>query len=317
MPFSRPQGERSTLIHQTYSLLSGFEAGNFLQCGTEPKIIHFYAVVKVDGELFLREREEDVAFIILQFGEHGGILVDPLALDAEFGHEFAQIVVEDDADGIGAVAMQIDERVERPFGRGEQPVDRAFLVPLDMLLVKILHEIFADILADGFFDESEIAGECLLAERELEEILELRDDVIDEPFVIEDGENAVAIGEKAGANCLLLILFFRTRPDFGDVVVEILALIGEDQAGLFERVTPHHAADGVRDELFDRIFQQPLLSLMREREVSRRAIRLLFEGWMNLSRRNIEIETIAEQIRIFGRFTVSVPWITGQGDLIP
>ena len=77
-----------------------------------------------------------------------------------------------------------------------------------MLLVKILHEIFADILADGFFDESEIAGECLLAERELEEILELRDDVIDEPFVIEDGENAVAIGEKAGANRLLLILFF-------------------------------------------------------------------------------------------------------------
>ena len=44
-----------------------------------------------------------------------------------------------------------------------------------MLLVKILHEIFADILADGFFDESEIAGEGFPAEREFEEILELRD----------------------------------------------------------------------------------------------------------------------------------------------
>ena len=59
--------------------------------------------------------------------------------------ELAQVIVEDHADRIRAVAVHVDQRVEAALGAGKQPVDGALLVALHMVGVEILEEIIADI----------------------------------------------------------------------------------------------------------------------------------------------------------------------------
>ena len=197
------------------SFLLGFEAGDLPERVAELTIVHLDAIVKVDDDLFLRKGEENVALVRLQLREHGGVLVDQLqvprprragevgavvfrdqvfAAGGELGDVLAQIVVEDDADRIGAITVHVDQRVEGALGGREEPVDRALLIPLDMLLVKVFHEILAEIFAQRPFDEPEILREMLLAEGKGQERFELRNNVIHEPLVVEDGDNAVLVG---------------------------------------------------------------------------------------------------------------------------
>ncbi|MNL67680.1 hypothetical protein D3C87_1922900 [compost metagenome] len=59
------------------------------------------------------------------------------------GELFAEIaqVAEHHTDGIRAVAMQINQRAERPLRAAEQPVDRALLVALHMIGVELAQEV--------------------------------------------------------------------------------------------------------------------------------------------------------------------------------
>ena len=86
------------------------------------------------------EGVEGLAFVVLEFGEvffeffdfsegfgffgWGGAFADAEGFEValaggEFGLEFAQVVVEDDANGVGAVAVHVDEGVEGAVGAGE------------------------------------------------------------------------------------------------------------------------------------------------------------------------------------------------------
>ena len=65
----------------------------------------------------------------------------------QLGAELAQVVVEHHADRIRAVAVHVDQRVEAALGAGEQPVDGALLVALHVVVVEILEEVLADVLA--------------------------------------------------------------------------------------------------------------------------------------------------------------------------
>jgi hypothetical protein len=44
--------------------------------------------------------------------------------------------------------------------------------------------------------------------------------------------------------------------DFGDVVLQGVAGIGEDQAGVIEAVAAHHAAGGVGQQFLDRVLAE-------------------------------------------------------------
>ena len=62
------------------SFLLCFEAWNFFQCRAELTVVHFDAVVKIDGDFLLRERIEDVTFVGVQFSQHRGVFVDQLQI---------------------------------------------------------------------------------------------------------------------------------------------------------------------------------------------------------------------------------------------
>ena len=55
----------------------------------------------------------------------------------QLGAELAQVIIEDNADCIRAVAVHVNQRVEAALGAGEQPVDGPLLVTLDMVAVKL------------------------------------------------------------------------------------------------------------------------------------------------------------------------------------
>ena len=65
-------------------------------------------------------------------------------LRAQFGEKIAEVVVEDDADGVTLVAVHVDQSIEGAFGTTKQPVDRPLFVELDVVVVELLEEVVAD-----------------------------------------------------------------------------------------------------------------------------------------------------------------------------
>ena len=116
---------------------------------------------------------------------------------AQLGAELAQVVVEHHADRIRAVAVHVDQRVEAAFGAGEQPVDGALFVALHMVVVEVLQEVFADVLAQRLFDEREVFFVMFFTKSHFQEFAKAFGDVIGEPVAVEHGDNVVVIGREA------------------------------------------------------------------------------------------------------------------------
>ena len=76
----------------------------------------------------------------------------------------AQVVVEQAVDRVAIIAVQVDQCLEALLGALEEPVDRAFLVGLQVCLVEIIHEIFADLLTDGFLEEAQVFFQGFVSE---------------------------------------------------------------------------------------------------------------------------------------------------------
>ena len=77
----------------------------------------------------------------------------------------------------------------------------------------------------------------LLAEGHAQEQAEAFGDVIGEPVTVEHRDHVILIGHEARFG------------DAGEVILQSLALIGEDQARRVKAVAPEHAAHGVGEEL--------------------------------------------------------------------
>ncbi len=76
-----------------------------------------------------------------------------------------------------------------------------------------------------------------LPESYFQKFVEAGGDVIDEPVLVEDGDDIVRIREKARLGNLLQLIF------------DGFTLIGEDQARFVQGVAPKHAANCVGEEL--------------------------------------------------------------------
>ena len=99
----------------------------------------------------------------------------------ELGSELAQVVVEDHADGVRAVAVHINQGIEAAFWAGEQPVDRALFVKLDVVGVELLDEVVANGLSffagqvlwiESVFKKLEILFVVFGAEGDFEKLFE-------------------------------------------------------------------------------------------------------------------------------------------------
>ena len=68
----------------------------------------------------------------------------------------SHVMAQDAADGMRLVAVHVDEGVEAAAGTAEKPVDGPFLVALNVVFVKVLEKIFAYVLAQRLFYESQV-----------------------------------------------------------------------------------------------------------------------------------------------------------------
>lgn len=184
------------------------------------------------GNLF-----KGLGFVTLGGGGADGDGLEVTFAVGQLGAEVAQVVVEDDGDGVGAVAVHVDEDVEAAFVTTEQPVDGTLFVHLEVMAVEIAQEVAANVAADGVFNEGQILFVMVIAKGEAEEGFEAFNDVVGEPVAIEKGNDVVFIGCEAGLRNL------------AQVVGEGFALVGEDEAGLVEGIPAKHTADSVANEL--------------------------------------------------------------------
>ena len=119
-----------------------------------------------------------------------------------------------------------------------------------MIFVEVCAEIFAEVFAEGGFDEGQIGVEGAGGEASAQELAAAGDDVVFKPLAIEHGDDAVAVGLEAEIASAFA--------NFGDVVLQRVAGIGEDQAGVIEAVAAHHAAGGVGEQFLDRVLAEAI-----------------------------------------------------------
>ena len=122
-----------------------------------------------------------------------------LALGQEFSPKLPQVVVEDDREGVRAVAVHVNQGVEMPLGAGEEPIDGALLVAFDVVRVEVLEEVATDVLAQRSLDEGQVLLVMRLAEGDPQEFLETFGDVVGEPVLGQDGDDVFFVRHKGDA----------------------------------------------------------------------------------------------------------------------
>ena len=186
---------------------------------------------------------------------------------SELDPEIAQIAVENDADRVRAIAVHVDERVKAALGAGKQPVDGPLLVALHMVVVEVPEKILPDVLAQGLLDKGHVLLVMLIAEGHAQKLPEPPHDVVGEPFSVQDGQDIVLVRCKARFRYL------------GEVLGNCLALVGQDQPGLVQRIAAEHAADRIGEELFHGVGQQERLQLLLALVVAVAVIWVAGEGY--------------------------------------
>ena len=157
---------------------------------------------------------------------------------AEFVQVLAQVVVQDEVHGVAGVPVQVDEGVEAPPDSGTASRSGASC-RFAGGPCRSREEVLPQVLAEGRFDEAQVHLECVFAEGGAEELAEAGYDVVREPLAVQHGQDAVLVGDEAE---LLVGLHL------GQVVGQGIAGVGQDEAGLVERVPAQHAADGIGEE---------------------------------------------------------------------
>ena len=110
------------------------------------------------------------------------------------------------------------------------------MVPLQMILVEVLEEEAAHILAQGVLDERQILVERLLSKGGLQELVKPRHDVIGKPVLVQDGQHVVLVWSEGRLRNLL------------QIVRQCFPLVRQHQPRLVQRIPPKHTADGVGEE---------------------------------------------------------------------
>ncbi len=122
-------------------------------------------------------------------------------------------------------------------------VDRPLFVTLQVVGEEVFGEIVADALAERIFNEFQVRGQMFFVERDRQKLLETIGHVV--------GERPVAVQERNDAVVVRRIGFVT-----GFVESDVSG-VGVDKSGFVQRIAAHRAADGVRQEFFDRVGQQP------------------------------------------------------------
>jgi hypothetical protein len=142
--------------------------------------------------------------------------------------------------------VQIDQRLEGTlFAAAEMPVDRAFLVGLEVILVEAAGEIAADgffrrfgaLLAEAFGQPVHVLFKGFCTPDGIQEFTHPVGGVVLKPEFVGDRHDAVSVGGEGFVTCVT------SKPT--------LPAWSVDQAGFVQAVAAHHATDGVGDQALE------------------------------------------------------------------
>ena len=128
---------------------------------------------------------------------HPGDLALVDALDA------VQVLHTDVAGGVGVPAVHVDQRLKAVLlAAVEHPVDRTFLIGLDVILDEVVQEIIADDLTAGaalarksVCDEVQIFLQRIAAIDSADKLYKTPHNIVFEVFLIGDGDTVVLVGQ--------------------------------------------------------------------------------------------------------------------------
>ncbi|MOA22324.1 hypothetical protein D3C78_1428730 [compost metagenome] len=146
--------------------------------------------------------------------------------------------------------MQINQCAECALRATEQPVNRALLVALHMVSVELAQEVIAQAVVtlaldvEGLFDKRQVVLVMRIAKSHTQELAETQGDVVREPVTVEQRDHVVVIGREAGLW------------HFAQIVLQRLALVGQNQPRLVEAIAAKHAAHGIGHQLAHGVSQQ-------------------------------------------------------------
>ena len=145
-------------------------------------------------------------------------------------------------DSVRTIAVQVDQTLEAILlARVKHPVDRPFLVDLQVILIEVVQEVLPDQLTgsaaairiESGGDELQIVFQLVRAKDRLDPVHKHRNHIIREIVVIGDGQHSVFI---CGIGHILCFIPFAAR---------------KYQTGFIQRVAAQHAADGTGDQAAD------------------------------------------------------------------
>ena len=141
-----------------------------------------------------------------------------------------------------------------------------------MVRVELAEEVVADAVVplvldvQPLLDETEVCLVLLRSEGRAQKGAEAFGYAVGEPVAVHDGDDVLLVRREE-------------RPrDATQIVVESLPLVGEDQAGLVERVAAEHAPDGIGDQLAHGVRQQQRLQLLLALARAVPVVRIAGEG---------------------------------------
>lgn len=150
------------------------------------------------------------------FGGAGGgfieLLLGTIDLSHQFALQFEDVIGADLGDRVGGVAVQVDECAECAdcfaiaSAAGEEPVDGAFFVGLDVVGDEFGEEVATDAIAGAFVlaegegvgDEVEVFSEVGFTVGGFDEFDEAGNEVVVEVGLVGDGQNCVGVGGEDG-----------------------------------------------------------------------------------------------------------------------
>ena len=134
-------------------------------------VIYLYAVVQVDVHALVGQRVDDGTLpigelvhrrtILISLAVVGGAvaLVELADLRVDLLNVFAKILSQNLTDRTRRIAVHVNKHLEAALGAREHPIDGALsaachLVGGAVVLVEILHEVLAQVLAQYYFSRS-------------------------------------------------------------------------------------------------------------------------------------------------------------------
>ena len=142
--------------------------------------------------------------------------------------------------GVGIHAVHIYDALERTLLRAEEPVDGAVLIHLLVVFPEVLQEVIFQAFAQGLLHEVDIFHQRFLAKGDAQPRLEAEGDMVGQLVVDRHKRDDAVIvdGETADRHKSFVLGF-------------PVALVGKDETRTVDAVTPHHAAYGIADKLFN------------------------------------------------------------------